>query len=99
MSDTTKAHSRRVLLLVTPQTYRAGPFIEAARRLGIDIVPALDLPPKLAEFWHEPLGVDFNDPAAATAAIVTFAADHPLDAIIAVDDSGSLLAARASAAL
>jgi biotin carboxylase len=88
-----------VLLLLTPKTYRARPFIEAADRLGIEVVKAVDMPPKLAEFWNEPLGVDFNDPETATRALVDFAAGQPLDAIIAVDDSGSLLAARASAAL
>jgi biotin carboxylase len=89
----------RVLLLLTPQTYRAQPFLAAAERLGVEVVAAVDMPRKLAEFWHEPLGVDFNDPEAATRAIIAFAADHPLDAIVALDDSGSLLAARASAAL
>ncbi|HEX9438868.1 MAG TPA: ATP-grasp domain-containing protein [Roseiflexaceae bacterium] len=88
-----------VLLLLTPKTYRARPFIEAADRLGIEVVKAVDMPPKLAEFWNEPLGVDFNDPETATRALVDFAAGQPLDAIIAVDDSGSLLAARASGAL
>jgi biotin carboxylase len=88
-----------ILLLLTPKTYRARPFIEAADRLGIEVVKAVDMPPKLAAFWNEPLGVDFNDPETATRVLVEFAAGQPLDAIIAVDDSGSLLAARASAAL
>jgi biotin carboxylase len=55
--------------------------------------------PQLAALWNERLGVAFDDPDAATTTIVDFAAERPLDAIVAVDDSGSLLAARASAAL
>jgi biotin carboxylase len=57
------------------------------------------MPRDLAELWNQRLGIDFADQAAATAAIVAYAAEHPLAAIIAVDDSGSLLAARASAEL
>jgi biotin carboxylase len=101
MSNSPKSASSspRILLLLTPHTYRAAPFMAAAERLGVEVVTAVDMPRKLAEFWREPLGVDFNDPVAATRAIVAFAADHPLDAIIALDDSGSLLAAQAGAAL
>jgi biotin carboxylase len=94
-----KITAPRVLLLTTPQSYRAGPFLAAAERLGIEVVTAVDMPPGLAALWSEQLGLDFGDPDAATQAIVAFAAERPLDAIVAVDDSGSLLAAQASAAL
>lgn len=87
------------MLLLSAQTYRAPAFVTAARRLGVELVAAVDMPERLAEFWNYRLGIDFNDLAAATAAIVAFATRHPLNAIIAVDDSGSLLAARASMAL
>ncbi len=91
--------TRRVLLLTTPNTYRAPAFAAAAERLGVEAITAVDMPPRLAAAWNQPLGVDFQDVDAAAAAIATFAADRPIDAIVAVDDSGSLLAARASAAL
>jgi biotin carboxylase len=94
-----KPAAPRVLLLTTPQTYRAGPFLAAAERLGIEVVTAVDMPPGLAALWSERLGLDFGDLDAATQAIVAFAAECPLDAIVAVDDSGSLLAAQASMAL
>ncbi|HLF26015.1 MAG TPA: ATP-grasp domain-containing protein [Anaerolineae bacterium] len=90
---------RRVLLLLTPKTYRAPAFVEAAERLGIEVVKAIDMPGALAEFWHYRLGVDFADPEAATRAIVEFDQGQPVGAILAVDDSAALLAARASAAL
>jgi len=86
-------------LLTTPNTYRAPAFAAAAERLGVEAITAVDMPPRLAAAWNQPLGVDFQDVDAAAAAIATFAADRPIDAIVAVDDSGSLLAARASAAL
>jgi biotin carboxylase len=89
----------RVLLLTTPNTYRAEAFLAAAERLGVEVVLATDMQAELAERWGQRLGLDFQHMDQAVAAIEAFAADRPLEAIIAVDDSGSLLAARASAAL
>jgi biotin carboxylase len=91
--------AKRLLLLVTPNTYRAGAFRNAAEGLPIELVMGVDLPPELAEMWRVPLGVDFRNPEAATAAIVAYAAQNPLDAIVPSDDSTTLLAAQASAAL
>lgn len=90
---------KRLLLLVTPGTYRAEAFVEAARALDVDVVRALDLPPQLADEWDVPLKTDFASIESATSAIVEYAREHPLDAIVAVDDSATLLAARAAAAL
>ncbi|HWQ15480.1 MAG TPA: ATP-grasp domain-containing protein [Roseiflexaceae bacterium] len=87
------------MLLTTAHSYRAQAFAEAARRLGVELVAAVDMPPELAELWHYPLGAPFDDLEAATRAIAGYAATRPLDALLAVDDSGSLLAAHASAAL
>jgi biotin carboxylase len=89
----------RVMLLTTATTYRTQAFCNAATRLGVDVVIATDMPKELAEFWHQPLGIDFNDLEAAIRMITEYAAEQPLMAIIAVDDSGSLLAAQASVQL
>ncbi len=91
--------TNRILLLLTAHTYRAAPFLAAAERLGIEIVTAVDLPPQLAAQWQVTLGLDYRDPDTAVAAITAYAQSHPLAAILAVDDSGTLLAARAAAAL
>ena len=100
MIHTTSSSSpRRVLLLMTAKTYRAQPFLEAAERLGLEVLKAIDMPEALAEFWNTPLGIDFADLEQATRAIVDLAYRQPFEAIVSVDDSGSLLAARASAAL
>ncbi|HEY7350737.1 MAG TPA: ATP-grasp domain-containing protein [Ktedonobacterales bacterium] len=95
----TSSEQKRVLLLFSPASYRASPFVEAANRLGLEVVQGVDLPEALAEYWHVPLGLDFGNPEQAAGAIVAYAEKHPLHAIISVDDSASLLAARASAAL
>jgi biotin carboxylase len=93
------ARPRRVVLLLTPQSYRAEDFLTAAGRLGIEVAPVIDMARPLADFWDYRFGVDFRDLEAATRAIVAFAADQPLAAVLAVDDAGALLAAQASAAL
>jgi biotin carboxylase len=89
----------RVLLLMSPATYRAGAFLQAAQHLNLEVVVGIDLPETLADYWHVPLGVDFTDNATSVRTIVEFAHEHPLTAILSVDDSASELAALASAAL
>ncbi len=90
---------KRVLLLMSPATYRAGAFLDAARQLQLEVVVGIDLPERLSDYWHVPLGVDFNDIATSVRTIVEYAQQHPFDAILSVDDSASELAAHASEAL
>lgn len=91
--------SRCVLLLMSPATYRAGAFLNAARGLDLEIVVGIDLPETLSEYWHVPLGLDFNNQEQSLQTIIEYAREHPLAAILSVDDSASELAARACAAL
>ncbi len=90
---------KRVLLLMSPATYRAGAFLSAARRLNLEVVVGIDLPETLSEYWHVPLGLDFADPEASVQTIVEFAREHPIHAVVPVDDSATELAARASTAI
>jgi biotin carboxylase len=92
-------NSLRVILLMKATTYRARPFLDAAARLGIEVVKGIDIPPELAEYWHVPLGLQFDQPEQAVPAIVDFARRQPVQAILAVDDSATVLAATASEAL
>jgi len=87
------------LLLMSPATYRAGAFLNAAKNLNLEVVVGIDLPETLSEYWHVPLGLDFAEPDASVRTIVEFAQEHAIRAIISVDDSATELAARASAAL
>jgi biotin carboxylase len=91
----------RLILLLSANTYRAGPFLEAARRLGLDVVKGVDAPAPLPGFWTGPLPLDFRDPQKSARAIVAYARQHPADqlAVIPVDDAGTVIAAQASAAL
>jgi len=95
----TENEQKRVLLLMSPATYRAGAFLSAARGLNLEVVMGIDLPETLSEYWHVPLGLDFADPEASLRTIVEFNREHPIHAIISVDDSATELAARAGTAL
>lgn len=86
----------RVLLLLTARSYRGEAFAQAAARLGIEVVPVVDMEAPLAAHWGYPLGVDFNRPALAVQAIADYAAQHPVSALLAVDDSGVVPAAAAA---
>ena len=99
MTETHEADRKRLMLLLSPNTYRAGAFLDAAQRLGVEVVRCLDVPAGLDEWWDVPLAVDFTDLDSATARIVEYGRAHPVDAILAVDDSATILATRAAAAL
>ncbi|RIK36520.1 MAG: phosphoribosylglycinamide synthetase [Chloroflexi bacterium] len=94
--DASTPSARRVLLLLTARSYRGEAFAQAAQRLGVEVVPVVDMQAPLAEHWGYRLGVDFNRPAAAIQRIVDDAAQRPVSAILAVDDSGVVLAAAAA---
>ncbi len=91
---------QRLLLIVTTASYRAGAFLEAAGRLGVQVVVGSERPLALAA--ANPQGSLTLDPAAvgpAVRAVVEFAARHPIGAVVAADDDGVILAAAAAAAL
>lgn len=90
------ASARRVLLLTTPHSYRTAAFVEAAQRLDIEAVQAVDMPEELAEHWGFRLGVDFTQVEEASRQLVENLADRPVQAILSLDDSGAFLAARTS---
>lgn len=94
------AHDRpRIMLLTSVRSYRLPAFRAAAERLGVEVITGVDLPPDLAGQWPEALPLSFARVEEAAAMIAAYAAENPLAAILAVDDSGSLLAAAAAGAL
>ena len=90
---------KRVLLLTTSRSYRGSDFLEAAAKLDIQILPGIHMPSELIGKWSDGLPLDFSHPEKAVQDIIDFSQNTPFDAILAVDDSGSILAAKASAAL
>ncbi len=90
----------RVLLLLPSTTYRAEGFLEAAQRLKLAVTTASDrvaliAGPPLTDF----LALDFKDPESAARTVKGFARDQPIDAVIGVDDTTTVVAAAISAAL
>ena len=90
----------RVLLLLPTRTYRAHDFMEATRRLGLEVTVGSERRQAFASlFPGGHLQLDFLRPRQAVRAIAAFARSYPLDAVVAVDDDGALLAAAAAKAL
>ncbi len=91
---------RRLLLLLPTTTYRTGAFVEAARRLDVDLTVGSEQDSAFLD--TEPAGlvtVDFRHPDRAVEQIRAVAARHPLDAVVGVDDDTTVVAALASHAL
>jgi biotin carboxylase len=90
----------RVLLLMTTRSYRAWAFLQAARRLGVDVVVGSEQPAALPPPGQAAtLTLDFGRPMRGLRRIVDYAQHHPLDAVVGVDDDTTLMAALAADAL
>ncbi len=86
-----------VLLLLPSKTYRAADFLQAAGRLGVRVTVASDRRnPSAPDAAGGVLEVHLARPELAADAIVEYAADAPLDAVVAADDQGVETAALAS---
>lgn len=90
---------KRVLLLISPQSYRNQAFLDACERLGLEAVQALDVPDTLAREWGIPLNVEFSKPDEAVDRLVQYARENPVDAVLSLDDSATLIASRVSSQL
>src|SRR6266498_4880590 len=85
---------KRLLLRIPTTTYRTEDFVEAARRLDVDLAIASDRPNVMsAEFPDHLLTLPFSDPEAAVEEMRRFAARRPLDAVVPVDDLTAVVGA------
>ena len=89
----------RLLLLVPSSSYRIGDFLTAARATGAEVVVGIGGGGSAALPGDGTLPLDFSNHNVGVSQIADFAAQHPLDAIVAVDEGPTLLAARAAQAL
>ena len=90
----------RVLLLLPTETYRAKDFLAAADRLGVDVVVGCERRQAMADAMGD--GAVVVAMGKVDAAVEIIAALHDrrsLDAVLAVDDQGLVVAAAASARL
>jgi phosphoribosylaminoimidazole carboxylase (NCAIR synthetase) len=90
----------RLLLLLPTVTYRTVAFVEAARRLGVEVTVASEQPSTLER--ANPTGLvtlDFADPTHAAAQARAFTRAHLVDGVVAVDDDTAVVAAAIAAEL
>ena len=90
----------RVLLLLPTTSYRTPDFLEAAARLGVEVVVASEAPSTLESL--NPSGLltlDFRNPAACAVRVAAFAKAHPLDAVVGVDEDTAVVAATVASGL
>ena len=90
----------RLLLLLPRTTYRAESFLEAAARLKLQVtVGCEDRDHRDHGAGDDQLPLNFRDAADCVRTAVRYAAEHPIQAILGVDDNTAILAATLSAAL
>jgi biotin carboxylase len=90
----------RVLLILPTATYRAPDFLAAARALGVEVIVGSEQPQAMAgSMGDRSVVVPLEDPGAAVEAVAALHGRSPLDAVVAVDDQGVLIAAKAAAQL
>jgi biotin carboxylase len=86
-----------VLLILPTATYRAPDFMAAARTLGAEVVVASEHRQAMsAEIGDRALVLPLRQPELSVDAIEALHERNPLDAVVAVDDTGSAVAALAS---
>ncbi|MHB1076891.1 ATP-grasp domain-containing protein [Thiobacillus sp.] len=90
----------RLLLLLPAAGYANQDFIAAARRLNIELVACADYCHRLAPGWGLPplMSVPFDQPDIAVPQVLR-ALTQAVDAVLAVDDHGAVLAAQLRVAL
>ncbi len=90
----------RLLLLLPTTTYRTEAFMDAARRLGVEIVVASERPNVLQEQLPDGLlTLNFLNPAEAARSAVEFSQIDPIDAVVSVDDVTTVVGAAIAEAL
>ena len=89
----------RLLLLVPTSSYRIGDFLTAAHATGAEVIIGVGAGSRSILPGDRSLLIDFANHNIGVTQIADYATHHPLDAIIAVDEGPTLLAARASQAL
>lgn len=86
---------RRVLLLATTTGYQTRMFADAAARLGIDLIYATDRCDQLDDPWRDrAIPVRFHEEWRSVDAVMKAIDKVPVDAVIAVGDRPTVMAAH-----
>src|SRR5438094_6546963 len=92
--------SKRLLLLTTTTGYQTRAFVEAARKLGAEVIFGSDRCHVLDDPWQDgALALQFEDPEGSARVIAEAARRKPFDAIVSLGDRPTATAAHAAQAL
>jgi biotin carboxylase len=90
----------RVLLLLPTKTYRTKAYIDAALKLGVDVVAASEISSSLESKNPENLlTLNFFEPEKAAQQAARYAAQFPVDAVIPVDEDTAVVSGFVAEAL
>ena len=90
----------RLLLLLPATTYRAEAFLEAARKLKLEVVVGSKRAAMQADLGDTVfLPLNLHDLDEAVRSVVEFARTAPIDAVVGVDDHTTVVATAISAAM
>src|SRR6202048_1582977 len=90
----------RLLLLHPTTSYRVADFLDAARRLDVDVAVGSNQRHVLEAFADgRTVTIDFQDPEKGVREICAYAREHPLSAVLGVDEETTVLASQGSKAL
>ncbi|MGC1184932.1 MAG: ATP-grasp domain-containing protein [Candidatus Dormiibacterota bacterium] len=88
---------KQILLILPTRTYRARAFLEAARRLQLDVVVASEEGSTLAHLRPaSELVIDLDDPVLAAREVAERAVGMAIEAVVPADDGAVLAAAHIS---
>src|SRR3989454_2023233 len=89
-----RPYTRRLLLLLPTTTYRTAAFVEAARRLGVELTVASERPSTFEGAQPAALlTLDLAAPERAAEQAAAFARRHPVAGVVGVDDDTAVVAA------
>ena len=88
----------RLLLIAPPNSYRTVPYLEAARRQGINVLVASEGRFSLVSEIADGLHIDLENPAAIER-LLTASLQYPFTGVVATDDASVELASRIAQAL
>ena len=90
----------RILLLLPTTTYRTEAFLAAALRMDVEVTIGSEKPNTLARLNPTALlTLSLHDPQQAVREVLNFAGEHPIAAVVAVDDQVTVAAAAICEAL
>ncbi len=97
--STTMALRERVLIIAPHSSYRSSAFLDAAKKLGVEVLFASEGRHSVVSMYSNGLHIDIEDSDGAIETILREASRFPFRAVVGTDDSTIELAARVARSL